>query len=435
MAEKKEAREILRKKLRTKLVYHYVDEENDIDVKSREVSTKGTKVIHYPFNPKNGNPRYSSIKKITYEGLPEPLPPGFLKKARTGYGFTRDLSPLLYALSDALPRVRHIVVTESRKTQVKSPIEVILNIKDLDSARPEIHTLNSKQKGERSVLTNNLLAHMLPQKFKPKHAEYQKGQLSTFLTRYDVKPGHLSDTDIRGMSRLLTALPIDHSYVKMKGILASKESFDRIYIEDIIQRFDDLLLRKTETKRLEDKWQEFLSDNILYFNFGYVERFEKEKIQGDKTLNIPDFILLNTFGYLDVFEIKTHLTQLLRFDEGRKNFYWASEASRAIAQTENYIDSIIKQEDTILKNIRDEYAIHNVDAVRPVVYIIASSKPHIAGAKTSSYKGKMAKKMRNDFRRLNNSLKNITFVLYDELLEVFRNTLSRLKASATDDEP
>ncbi len=143
--------------------------------------------------------------------------------------------------------------------------------------------------------------------------------------------------------------------------------------------------------------------------------------------------MLNTYGYLDVLEIKTHLTQLLSYDRGRKNFYWTSEAAKAITQAENYIDSIIKEEDTIIKNIRDEYGINNIDAVRPTVYIIASSSSRIAGEGTDKkYTGRSIKKLWNDFRRLNNSLKNVEFVLYDEVLDVFKNTLNRLSVGDAD---
>ncbi len=116
-----------------------------------------------------------------------------------------------------------------------------------------------------------------------------------------------------------------------------------------------------------------------------------------------------------------------RYDKGRKNFHWTSEATKSISQDGNYIDLITIKEDTIIKNIRDEYDIHNVDAVRPKAFVIASSDSQIAGPETATkYTGKIGKKLRNDFRRLNAALKNIEFVLYDELLAVFKNTLARL---------
>lgn len=429
MPEEVPCGEVLKKTLRTKQIYHYVDKERGINVRSRDVFLNRLRTVHYPFRPSTGRPKYKNNLKITYESVPEPLPSGFLKVARTGYGFHRDLSPLLFVLYDALPQLNHVIVSSSLPSQVNGETEVVLNLKDLNKARPNIHALNSEQREEMNILANNILVRFFPDNFTQKTVGYQKGQLSNFLISYTVKSRMLSKGDFLALSSLFSTLPLDHEYVRSRGVLDSKESFDRIYIEDITQRYRDLLKQKTDTDTLEARWQEFFRDNILYFNFGYVERFEKERIQGDKKLNIPDFILLNIYGYLDIFEIKTHLTQLLRFDDGRKNFFWSTPAAQAISQAENYIDSLIKVEDTIIKNIRDEYAIHNVNAVRPVVYIIASSKPHIAGKLTSQYRGGMRVKMWNDFRRLNNSLKNISFVPYDELLNVFSNMLSRLKAS------
>jgi hypothetical protein len=84
--------------LRTKKIYHYVDPENDIDIKSKEVFKTVNKIIHYPFRPQTRAPKYLSIRKIIYEDLYEPLPKGFLKKCTTGYGFKRELNPLLYSL-------------------------------------------------------------------------------------------------------------------------------------------------------------------------------------------------------------------------------------------------------------------------------------------------------------------------------------------------
>jgi hypothetical protein len=284
-----------------------------------------------------------------------------------------------------------------------------------------------KHKSEKNTITQNILSDILPDYFNKKEIEYEKGELKNFISLHSLKASKLSTSDFEGLSDLLSDLPPDHEFIKTQKLLITKKSIDKIYIEEIIQKYNNLLSQKTETKTLERRWQSFFKENILYFNFGYVQKFEKERIKGDKAINIPDFILLNTYGYLDVFEIKTHLTQLLAYDSGRSNFYWTSAACKAISQAENYIDSIIKEEDTIIKNIRDEYDIHHVDAVRPIVYIIASSKDKIAGENTKKrYTGKVIKKLKNDFRRLSNSLKNVNFILYDELLDVFNNTLNRL---------
>lgn len=368
--------------------------------------------------------------KITYEDMPSTLPAGFLKSPGKGYGFTRELTPILYSLQDKFPSLREIVVSGSRDSSLANKRTIVLSAADLAKARPRIGAQVSRHREESKTLSQNILASIFPAEFDETVAKYTRGRLANFVTGYGLKPGLLSDQDIKAISDLMALVPSDHPFVLKGSYLDAKRSFDRILIEELLAKYRRLLKYKGNTKRLEDRWQAFFRENILYFNFGYVERFEKERIQGDKALNIPDFILLDTYRYLDVFEIKTHLTRLLALDRGRTNFYWTAEAAKALSQAENYIDSIIKEEDRLIKNIRDEYAI-TVDAVRPVVHIIASSRAHIAGPSTGKYRGGRVKKLWNDFRRLNNSLRSIRFVLYDELLDILENTLSRLQQDDT----
>ena len=105
--------EVVQSNLKTKVIYKYVDSRLGIEVKCREVYKSGGKEVHFPFNKRNGVPRYNSIQTITYEGLPPILPAGFLKKASTGLGFTRELSPILYSLQKEIPTINHIVVSYS----------------------------------------------------------------------------------------------------------------------------------------------------------------------------------------------------------------------------------------------------------------------------------------------------------------------------------
>lgn len=426
--------EIIKRDLATKTVYFYRDPRNEFEVKSKEIYKKKKMVVHFPFNIKNGNQKYRAIQEIRYIDLSEPLPAGFLKSANNGYGFTRELAPLLYTLQEECPHVRRVTVSPNEKTHWVSNSNIHFNLSDLHNARPRIASALERHREEQKTLANNILAELLPPQFKAAKAKYAKGQLNELVRTYSLQMSSFSDEDIKSVIKIVRMIPASHMLVKSGEFLATKESVDKVFLEDVIARYEKLLALKTDSNRLEDRWQEFFSKNILYFNFGYVARFEKERIQGDKKLNIPDFIMLNTFRYLDVFEIKTHLSQLLGYDEGRNNFYWTSEAAKAISQAENYIDSMIVNEDTIIKNIRDEYDIHNIDAVRPKVYVIASCRSRIAGPDTSDkYVGKVRKKLWNDFRRLNASLSRIEIVLYDELLGVFKNTLTRLGAAVNFD--
>ena len=420
--------ELVASNLKTKVVYRYVDQEKGIDVKSREVFKKVRREIHYPFNPNTGRAKYTNITSIVYEDLPSQLPAGFLKAPKTGYGFTRDIAQLLYAIRRSLPAVRTIVVSASGNTSLISKSRLKLSIEDIKTARPLLVTMQSRHKDELEAAANNILADLIPSKFKSTKVQNKPGQLSEFIRLRTIKPSQLSSEDVAAAATLIASIPPSHPIAAAKSAIQVKLSFDRLLVTDLLKDYETLLALKSDTPGLESRWQRFFSDNLLYFNFGYIHKFDKELIQGDKTLNIPDFIMLSSFGYLDVFEIKTHLTQLLSYDRGRGNFYWTSEAAKALAQAENYIDSLAKEENTIIKNIRDEYGVH-VDAVRPAAYIIASSRPFIAGPETNTkHKGKVGKKLWNDFRRLNSSAHNVRFVLYDELLNTFKTMLKRLGA-------
>ena len=424
--------EITERNLKTKVVYRYVDTQRGISLKSREVYKTEHKEVHFPFNPRNGRQKYKTILTITYDGITSSLPSGFLKTATTGYGFTRELAPILYELQKEIPTIAHVVISTTESSKLINKKTIIFALPDLQKARSYLSVVQKRHKDELSLATNNILAELIPSKFKERKITHHPGELYEFIKQHSLRPSELSDDDLGAAASLLASLPSSHPFVLAQSALAMKASFDRALIEELIRKYNKLLALKRDTKGLENRWQEFFSRNLLYFNFGYVQKFEKELIVGDKTLNFPDFTMLNSLGYLDVFEIKTHLTQLLSFDNGRKNFFWTSESAKAISQVENYIDSLIKREDEVIKNIRDEYNIHSVDAVRPLAYIIASSRECIAGENTNTkYKGKLFKKLWNDFRRLNNSLHNVRFILYDELLETFESMLTRLGAEAS----
>jgi hypothetical protein len=114
-------------------------------------------------------------------------------------------------------------------------------------------------------------------------------------------------------------------------------------------------------------------------------------------------------------EIKTPGTILLNEDKSRGNYYWTPELSKAIAQTENYIDEVYSLRDKIKNEIKDRYGI-DLRVVRPRGVILAGD--------TSQFLHN--KKVSDDFRLLSQSLKNISFVTYDELLVRLQNYIAVL---------
>ena len=221
----------------------------------------------------------------------------------------------------------------------------------------------------------------------------------------------LSKADIETIANIYSKIA-EESEVSFSSIGIAKESKDRnerVYLESVISEFEN---RLGNSRLSESDWQRFLQQYILLFNTSYVHTIEKLSV--DIRGKYPDFILVNVYGYLDVYEIKKPSTNLLKHDSSRNNYYWDSEISKAIIQTEQYIQMLIKKAADVREIIEEKHGI-DVKVVRPRGYIVVGNSEQFAD-----------KRMEDDFRLLASSLKNVDIILYDELMNNLKNLLGRL---------
>lgn len=164
----------------------------------------------------------------------------------------------------------------------------------------------------------------------------------------------------------------------------------------------------------ESWWQAYVKSNILLMQQGYIKAIEKLNIAiGD--MKFPDFLLVTHDNYLDVLEIKKPNTPILKADPGRGNFYFDAEMSKAVIQTENYLNYIGKQRDALRTHLKDRHDIE-IRAVRPRGIILAGDSRSL-----------MLPKEQDDFRLWAQGIKNVTFLTYDELLIRLQNYISVLE--------
>ena len=167
--------------------------------------------------------------------------------------------------------------------------------------------------------------------------------------------------------------------------------------------------------QLETIWQKYFEKFLLYLIFSYKKIYPKvmlEDIDGDK--KYPDFIGINHYNGLDIIEIKTHLAEILKWDESHKNYYFSAEMSKAITQVKNYMDSISRirfqnnhDRQKITKYTEEENLYH------PRAIIIISSKNKISKNTSGSLE-----KLRRDFTKLRNGLNDIQILTFDEILNI-----------------
>ena len=94
---------------------------------------------------------------------------------------------------------------------------------------------------------------------------------------------------------------------------------------------------------------------------------------------------------------------------------WETEISKAIIQTENYIEQVSKNAESVRGFIKDEYKI-DLKVVRPRGIILAGMSKVFEDQKP-----------KDDFRLLTQANKNITFVTYDELVTRLENYIEVLE--------
>ena len=196
---------------------------------------------------------------------------------------------------------------------------------------------------------------------------------------------------------------------KLQVIYNSLDAGRKVYLEKVLLEFRRKLNRQVQNENI---WQRFLSEHILILRNTYGEVLEKESVtlQG----KFPDFMLIDPYSYLDIYEIKKPTTTLLRHDRSRDNYYWDVELSKAISQVENYLHQVQRNSDGLINDIRRNKGIE-VSIVRPRGYIIAGMREQL---KTP--------KMLDDFRILNESLKNTDVIFYDYLLQNLETFISRI---------
>lgn len=186
--------EFLIKDISSKEVYFYIDEENKINVKSREVYKNKPLEVHFPFS-RDGKQKYRFIETIEFHKISPLMVNGVFKAVTFGLGFTKNLSPVIYEL-ERMPSVRKIMISSELDTEIKGN-KIIFNTIDLENIFSIIKPFKEKQGKELKRIANNTLSDYFPEEFSKKiQNKYSKGDLACFVVNNDIRSEELSDKDI-----------------------------------------------------------------------------------------------------------------------------------------------------------------------------------------------------------------------------------------------
>ena len=354
----------------------------------------------------SGFSQHKYCEKIEFDGF-ERLPSGFY--TNDGYGLTRSGSFLLqelYARYDKKISLKIVARGKSKLDGRGKRTSVTLRHDELMSINSTVTATKRIRNEEIRADVRQFLWEQFSRQFKDYKGttpDYAPGVLAEILDKKGLVK-RLNDED---RERLENFIPEYLSNIpgtlrakkKLRVVFDSLDAGKKVYFEKIIKEFKRKLKRHVQNEAI---WQKFLSDYILLFRNSYGEVLEKESVSLEG--RFPDFMLIDSYSYLNIYEIKKPTTTLLRYDKSRNNYYWDAEISKAISQVENYLHQVQRHSDSLINDIRRNKGIE-VNIVRPRGYIIAGMRKQLKNDK-----------MLDDFRILNESLKNIDIIFYDDLV-------------------
>ena len=379
-------------------VYVYQEENPDQKHLAYVIDRKNMLVV---FQPRRSTLK---IKNITLEGFNR-LPPEFHEK-----GFIKSGAEYYLGKKFADKQVSSLVISKTGKNSVrksKSGYRIRFNYDSFRQLRTALSRLNFESTRDRSIWVDDYFHDLFPRHFK-KPAGLSTGERTRRLVSQldESLIDHLKTNEaeilVDFFEKLLRKRGMS-SVRKRRLFESAKLKVDDITIVEIVKQFEAML----SNGRSEQKWGEYLRRNLFLIDARYVNSIPQLNVQLGGTRKM-DFGLIDSQGYLDIFEIKLPTTPLLAKNPDRGNYYWSTDAVKAIVQAEKYLYNAEQKGADLARDIKREKGL-TTDVIRPRALLLIGQNSQLDNDNK-----------KEDFRVLRRSLKNVEVILYDELLERLR---------------
>ncbi len=402
------------KNLKTKEVFNVFIDGKDTGFKALEKFKNGM-IKRYPFYIKDGEQvetkSYGNITCITTKDGKRPKA-GMSTSEKRGFGFTRPdrMNKFFYFLSDFIPEVNEVVLTDGGETKVVRK-KLFISISDFGKVLSKTRSLTQAQRNEEVTVLHNAAHGLLPKIVKETSKYvYQPGAMTRFFDKYAQGNYTFSDNDVELLSSLAERVNISTDQ-----IIKTKRKIDIIYIEDVIKEFEDLIKQKTETKTLEEKWHQFFKKHSWIFSqvFFFPSVFYKDKVNvggqdlSGNTDKIVDFLYKNKItNNIAFIEIKTHKTPLITKTPYRKPDVYpvSTKLSGAIVQ-------VMDQKTKMLNSFYQRKGQEDLHSLNSVCVVIAGMSKNLN------------KGQRQSFELFRESNSAVVIVPFDEVLEKMKMIL------------
>jgi len=354
----------------------------------------------------------ATIKKIKIEGFDE-IPNFF---SGFGYGFSDNTLNNFFKYQFEDSRINSLLINDNSTSKRKGKT-LILNVQELEDL---LSSTNQEQRAcndTKRILIKNFLVGAFPElAFDHKETNNNKNLILRNLNQKLIDQLTANDIEKIGEFYVDAAKKYKRADLIKRMTFRLQKNAQILTLQEIILKYETLLKENPP----ESTWQNFFDEYITLFDTRYAHKINYKNIATGIT-KYPDLVLVDIYGYIDFYELKKSNTPLIQYDKSHKTWYWTKDVSMVIAQATDYLQKSKENASSYTTAIKEQTETESeegieVNIINPRVIIVAGSTNELN-----------TKIKRNHFKNLRESLKDIEFVLYDELLERLKNLLDKIK--------
>jgi hypothetical protein len=382
-------------------IYCFDIEKPDKRIKTFSLNPSKKEIFFYP--------QGIFIEKIKITGF-DTLPKEFNEKGYIKGG-------LVYYLHKKFQekKILSLEISKSEKSEIIKKgdnYSVVINYQDFALICKKVSAIIYESKVEKSDYIDDSFHTIFPEEFKEQRESWRTGARKVISNLDQRIIPYISNEENKILVNFFEDF-IKKRYKsedsKHKLFSFAKIKIDDIAIDQIISELSNLIQKKSSEAELG----ELLKKNLFLIDSKYIKVISEINLMLAGARKV-DFGLIDSQGYMDIFEIKKPSTTLLAKTKDRGNYYWSTEAIKAIVQAEKYLHNAERKASILTEDMRREKDV-SVEVIKPRAFVILGSKLQLNN-----------KQKKEDFQILRRSLKNIEIILYDELLERIQNQKNKI---------
>lgn len=287
-------------------------------------------------------------------------------------------------------------------------------IKKIDELLQDDLCIVADENGEENYLPSRAfleLIEVFPNSYEVK--KYVSSRISYLLSTYVEGVWKNKESYERYLEKKEANLPLSSfPNIKLMGYEMYKKAYDEL----------ELMLEDSMSYS-EKEWQRRIYEIICVLYPKYIARFREIEVGTDgRHMKTPDFILVDSAGFVDILEIKKpDGIKVVSTTEYRNNYVASRDLEGAIVQIEKYIYILNHEGEARVKKIQDKVRNHlpsnfRLKVVNPQGILLLGRSNNLTDEQLF------------DFEIIKRQHKNIVDIMtYDDLLKRFRNILNQIK--------